>query len=50
MSVDLSNLDRSVQGRKNEPLFLKKMMITAKNVILLQLSEDCGVKGNSFFL
>lgn len=47
MSVDLSKLNRSAQDKK-ESSFLKKKT-TAKNIILLQLSEDCDVERNSCF-
>lgn len=47
MSVDLSKLNRSAQDKK-ESSFLKKKT-TAKNIIVLQLSEDCDVERNSCF-
>lgn len=47
MSVDLSKLNRSAQDKK-ESSFLKKKT-TAKNIIFLQLSEDCDVERNSCF-
>lgn len=48
MSVDLSKLNRSAQDKKRV-LVSKKKKTTAKNIILLQLSEDCDVERNSCF-